>query len=646
LPLSDAFLKELQALIGARGAKWTAGRTSLFGLTDDELARRAGCLPEPGERGPEDLEAVSAARRAKPPAVPSALLVQAWDWRNVNGRNYINPVRDQGSCGSCAAFGTVATMEGMVRILSNLPVLHLPGLPGWDGFPPYLSEAHLFFCGGGTCPDGWYISSALNFAKNTGVVPAKCFPYTPVDQPCSPCAGWQDHVTQVQAWHQISSPAEMKAWLSTRGPLVTRFNVYSDFHYYHGGVYTYLIGELEGGHAVCCVGYDDARQAWLCKNSWGTGWGGAPGWGDMEGYFWIGYGQCCIDDSMYAIDSFSQMFPKPQYLDIFMRDNLVDGGHLPSSGPLCQSPDIIPYGDFPVPFPGALFTSTYGQDVGQDVDESHDNYIYVRARNLNPFGLHTGRIHLYYSRSSLLLWPSLWSQNAIQTLSGGNCASVWTTTFGAIVVGDTPFKWTPLPLPPGAHYCLIARVETQAHPNPVPADGAITDFGLYVACNPAVVWRNVTLIPRKSLTATVSVDLMVHEPVELFIALEAFGLEGCTVRFGSREAASHPRLLTKEAVITGPRQAVGVRTTLPRDFHAPIEVSYRKGRRAVQPGAMLRLAAYYPVVKPDDPLARFAAPGPAGIGQAVLLGEYTLKFIEDEHRIPTELSTVQPPRGR
>lgn len=30
-----------------------------------------------------------------------------------------------------------------------------------------------------------------------------------------------------------------------------------------------------GGHAQCIVGYDDNRQCWIVKNSWGTGWGDA-----------------------------------------------------------------------------------------------------------------------------------------------------------------------------------------------------------------------------------------------------------------------------------------------------------------------------------------------------------------------------------
>ena len=46
-------------------------------------------------------------------------LPEEFDWRNVDGKNYVSPVRNQGSCGSCYAFGTLAMFEARVRILSN-----------------------------------------------------------------------------------------------------------------------------------------------------------------------------------------------------------------------------------------------------------------------------------------------------------------------------------------------------------------------------------------------------------------------------------------------------------------------------------------------------------------------------------------------
>ena len=51
-----------------------------------------------------------------------------------------------------------------------------------------------------------------------------------------------------------------------------------------------------GDHAICVVGFDDANGCWICKNSWG------PGWGE-SGWFKIGYGECGMGSSFafYAV---------------------------------------------------------------------------------------------------------------------------------------------------------------------------------------------------------------------------------------------------------------------------------------------------------------------------------------------------------
>ena len=73
----------------------------------------------------------------------------------------------------------------------------------------------------------------------------------------------------------------------TYGPLVTTMNVYSDFFAYGSGVYHYVSGSYQGGHAILIVGYADDSSLpgggyFTVKNSWGTGWG-------ESGYFRIAY---------------------------------------------------------------------------------------------------------------------------------------------------------------------------------------------------------------------------------------------------------------------------------------------------------------------------------------------------------------------
>lgn len=47
------------------------------------------------------------------------MLPNSIDWRNIDGVNYISPIRNQGTCGSCYAFASMALLEANVRIESK-----------------------------------------------------------------------------------------------------------------------------------------------------------------------------------------------------------------------------------------------------------------------------------------------------------------------------------------------------------------------------------------------------------------------------------------------------------------------------------------------------------------------------------------------
>lgn len=279
---------QLNTLLAAQKAGWQAGETSVSALPPEEQVRRLGYEPGGDELSLAERETSSAAKRSAAAAAGAIGAPASFDWRNAGGKNYITPIRDQGGCGSCVAFGSTATVEGTLRVQRNDPTLAVD-----------LSEADLFFCiaasQGRNCGNGWWVGPALDGYKNEGVPDEPCFPYAGHDQACTRCADWQSRVTKISAWHTVADVAGMKTWLSTRGPLSTCFTVYNDFFSYKSGVYKHVTGGIAGGHCVCVVGYDDTQGCWICKNSWGTGWG-------ESGFFRIAYGDCGIDATMWAVD--------------------------------------------------------------------------------------------------------------------------------------------------------------------------------------------------------------------------------------------------------------------------------------------------------------------------------------------------------
>lgn len=52
-----------------------------------------------------------------------------------------------------------------------------------------------------------------------------------------------------------------------------------------------------GGHAVCAVGYDDSKQVFIVRNSWGQDWGD-------KGYFYLPYQYMINTDLVYDIWTF------------------------------------------------------------------------------------------------------------------------------------------------------------------------------------------------------------------------------------------------------------------------------------------------------------------------------------------------------
>ncbi|WP_186526143.1 C1 family peptidase [Leekyejoonella antrihumi] len=198
------------------------------------------------------------------------------DWRTQQGRSVITPVKDQGGCGSCVAFAVTALVESRVRIEHGLTV--------------DLSEADLFYGSGCKCAVGWNPVGAISHVKSAGEPLEHEFPYVDVDTAYRALPARGGMLVRPTSDDSCTSVDDRKNYLAHVGPMVGCFDVYEDFGTYGGGVYRHLVGERVGSHCIQIIGYDDTQSCWICKNSWGTGWG-------ESGFFRIAYGQCGIDDT-------------------------------------------------------------------------------------------------------------------------------------------------------------------------------------------------------------------------------------------------------------------------------------------------------------------------------------------------------------
>ena len=197
-----------------------------------------------------------------PSAKPDA---KAFSWETVAAL----PAMDQGQCGSCWACAGKHVLEWVLILSAGQPKVTRAS-----------AEDILSWSGAGSCGGGWV---PFDYARKTGVAPDAELPY--VARTVRTKA--KDHPYKVLTWAFIDpqggvpSIAAMKARICSNGPVWACVNA--------DGFDGYRAGEIipasnrQTDHALCFCGWDDGKQAWRIKNSWGASWGDG-------GYCWMAYG--------------------------------------------------------------------------------------------------------------------------------------------------------------------------------------------------------------------------------------------------------------------------------------------------------------------------------------------------------------------
>jgi inhibitor of cysteine peptidase len=220
-------------------------------------------------------------------ALPASL-----DWRDYG---IVTAVRDQGGCGSCWAFGTVGIMESAI-LKSN-------------GLSTDLSEQFLVSCNydGWNC-NGGYTAHKYHYNKlginqtQIGAVLEADKPYTATNGSCGIA---YNHPYKLTGWQFITGSEstvptvdQIKQALYTYGPVTAGVCVGNAFQLYDGGVFSTNEDVCYGStnHQIILVGWYNATQTWILRNSWGPGGGDDRymriKWGTSrvgEGTSWVTY---------------------------------------------------------------------------------------------------------------------------------------------------------------------------------------------------------------------------------------------------------------------------------------------------------------------------------------------------------------------
>lgn len=220
-------------------------------------------------------------------------LPTSWDWRNVNGTNYVTKDLNQHIpqyCGSCWAHGSMSALADRIKIHRRA---------AWPDVN--LAIQDILNCGGdaGTCMGGTAIG-AYQYVAQSGIPDDTCQVYQAKDLSCSAehrcinCVGppgeshcfaqknysvyYVDEYSYIDTGSNADNVHAMKAELFARGPIACGVDA-TPIEDYTGGIITDRSDGIN--HIISVAGWgvdpDSGVEYWIGRNSWGTYWG-EHGW--------------------------------------------------------------------------------------------------------------------------------------------------------------------------------------------------------------------------------------------------------------------------------------------------------------------------------------------------------------------------------
>lgn len=182
-------------------------------------------------------------------------------------------VYDQGQLGSCTANAAAGAFEFDLK---------RQGLTDFEPSRLFIYYNERVIDGDVKTDAGSQLRTAAKTLNKDGVCAEAAWPYIVskfAKKPGASCytKAKKNVSTSYQALDNTNL-TQLKTCLASGSPFILGFTVYASFESdavaQTGNVPMPAPHEsVLGGHAVMCVGYDDSKQVFIVRNSWGSGWG-------------------------------------------------------------------------------------------------------------------------------------------------------------------------------------------------------------------------------------------------------------------------------------------------------------------------------------------------------------------------------------